>query len=259
LALAGILALWWSPYTRLQKIFAIGYVVASICVFSSGFYFRQHYYIVILPAIGLLSGMFIEFVIKQTKGRLSIMKPLNIALLVLSAILLFNVYDNRQYYFHYTPRNFTYGENPFNQAEEIAKYIKNNSKDTDKIAVLGSEPEIYFYANRMAATGFLYTYPLVENQPYNELMQDQMIQEIEKNKPVFFLFCNISTSWLVRPGSPNKIFTWGREYATKYYTPVSFADFFGDAGWKMYLGDDLKNGTNKAQSFIILFKRKPDN
>ena len=63
LALAGLLVLYRCPYTRLQKIFALGYFIASACVVSSGFYFRQHYFIVILPAIGLMSGIFIDFLI----------------------------------------------------------------------------------------------------------------------------------------------------------------------------------------------------
>ena len=43
-----------------------------------------------------------------------------------------------------------YNDNPFPEAVQIAKYIKANSNDSDKIAVFGSEPEICFYADRQS-------------------------------------------------------------------------------------------------------------
>lgn len=256
LALAGILVLYRSPYTRLQKIFAIGYFIAAACAVSSGFYFRQHYFVVILPAIGLLSGIFIEFVIKQIK-----LKSANASLLILSAFVLITLYINRQYFFNAPIKevyNLSYWGNPFNEAKEIAKYIQANSKDTDKIAVLGSEPEIYFYANRRAATGFLYTYPLVDNQPFNLIMQNQMIKEIEDSKPAFIVFCNVTYSWVVQAGTPKKIFEWGNAYTHANYTPVGFVDFYSNSGWQYFWGDDIKNRPDaQPESFIIVFKRNP--
>jgi hypothetical protein len=256
LGLAGLVVLYWSPLTRLQKIFTIGYFIASACTLSSGFYFRQHYFIVILPAIGLFTGIFIDFAIK----RLNIKQYSAASLIALLAIVLYTVYHSGKYFFSYSPKvvcAIAYWGNPFNEAPEIAKFIHDNTKDTDKIAVLGSEPEIYFYADRNAATGFLYTYPLVEKQPNNVAMQEQMISEIEKNKPAFIVFCNIPYSWLVTSDSPRKIFEWGNNYTHTNYTPVGFADFFKNSGWQIYWGDDMKNHSNDAESFMIIFKRNP--
>ena len=258
LALLGILVLYWSPYSRMQKLFVVGYLIASACSVSSGFYFRQHYFIVILPVVGLLTGIFIEFLIKQVRERMNILKSSGIPLLVLSAFFLITIYINRSYFFIYSPKticSIAYWGNPFNEAQEISKYIKDNTKDSDKIAILGSEPEIYFYANRTAATGYLYTYPLVDKQAFNGIMQDQMIKEIETNKPAFIVFCNIPFSWGVYPGSPKKIFEWGNTYTHNNYTPVGFADFFNNRGWQIFWGEDMKNHSNDAESFIIIFKR----
>jgi hypothetical protein len=260
LGLAGIVVLFWTSCTRIQKIFAIAYFTASVCALSSGFYFRQHYYIVVLPAIGLLTGIFLEYLIKQLRDRMNILKSPYVPLITLSGLVLVTLYINRQYFFSYPPKAVSaiaYWGNPFNEAPEISKFIKENTKDTDKIAVLGSEPEIYFYADRRAATGYLYTYPLVDKQPFNEIMQEQMINEIEKNKPAFIIFCNISYSWIVVPGTPRKIFEWGNAYTHANYTPVGFADFFKNKGWQIFWGADMQNHSNDAESFIIIFKRNP--
>jgi len=258
-ALASILILFWSPYTRLQKLFALLYFIASFCAVSSGFYFRPHYFIVVLPAIGLLTGIFIEFAVAQIKQRMHILKSPNTAIAILSAIVLFTIYTNRLYFFNYTPKtvcSLAYWGNPFNEAQEIAKYIKDNTSDTAKIVILGSEPEICFYADRLSASGYLYTYPLVENQPYNELMQEQMIKEIEQNKPAFAIFCNVTFSWLSQRGSPTTLIDWANTYLTKYYVPVGFSDFFMNRGWQTYWNDDVKNRLDHPESSVIILKRK---
>lgn len=258
LALAGILVLYWCPYTRIQKLFIVGYLIASACSVSSGFYFRQHYFIVILPVVGLLSGIFIELVIKLSRERISMLKSSAVPFIVMSGLFLLTIYINRRYFFSLSPKavcSIAYWGNPFDQAQDIAKYLKDNTKDSDKIAILGSEPEIYFYADRTAATGYLYTYPLVDKQAFNLIMQEQMIKEIETNKPAFIIFCNIPYSWAVSAGTPRKIFDWGNAYTHANYTPVGFADFFNNRGWQIFWGDDMKNHSNDAESFIIIFKR----
>jgi len=78
--------------------------------------------------------------------------------------------------------------------------------------VVGSEPQIYFYARRRAATGYVYTYALMEPQPYAASMQHHMIQEIEAHNPRFVVFVRVPPSWLMTPNSDETIFQWFDEY-----------------------------------------------
>jgi hypothetical protein len=48
-----------------------------------------------------------------------------------------------------------YGPNPFSEAVRVAEYLQEHTNPTDTIAILGSEPEIYFYAHRHSATGYI--------------------------------------------------------------------------------------------------------
>ena len=43
---------------------------------------------------------------------------------------------------------------------------RRHTAPADRVAVIGSEPQIYFYARRRAATSFMYIYPLMEPQPF---------------------------------------------------------------------------------------------
>ena len=53
-----------------------------------------------------------------------------------------------------------YLESPFPEAIQIANYIRTHTGKDSRIAILGSEPEIPFYADRRSATGYIYMYGL---------------------------------------------------------------------------------------------------
>lgn len=116
-----------------------------------------------------------------------------------------------------------YGANPFVESPEIAKYIQSHTTANDRIAVLGSEPQIYFYANRKSATGYIYTYALMEQQKYSARMQDEMIQEVNAAQPKYIVYVTIPTSWLAR-SEKEKILTWSESYLNQCYNVVGLAD-----------------------------------
>ena len=68
-----------------------------------------------------------------------------------------------------------------------AEYIREHSAPDARVAVLGSEPQIYFYAHRRSASGFIYMYDLVQLHDYAGQFQREMIAEIEAAKPLFLV------------------------------------------------------------------------
>ncbi|HEY4800480.1 MAG TPA: hypothetical protein VII99_15480, partial [Bacteroidia bacterium] len=148
-----------------------------------------------------------------------------------------------------------YTTNPFVESVEVAKYIQANSSDTDKIAVLGSEPQIAFYAHRKSATGHIYTYGLMEIHEYNLKMQEEMISEIERSKPLFFVFVNVAFSWLSQPKSPMKIFEWSQKYSTENYNLVGLVDIPGQGQSSIYW-NEAANRKPQNQNCMWIFKRK---
>jgi hypothetical protein len=53
----------------------------------------------------------------------------------------------------------------------------------------------------------------MENQPYAEKMQEEMIREIEAGRPSYMVFVNVPTSWIVRKNSSRRIFEWFDRYS----------------------------------------------
>src|SRR6185295_6955090 len=103
----------------------------------------------------------------------------------------------------------------------------------------GSEPEIYFYAGRKSATGYIYTYALMEPQPFAKTMQAEMIREIESAHPRYLVFVWVQRSWLPREDSDQGIVSWGKDYVHACYDPVGVADIFSKAKTNMVWDDDV--------------------
>ena len=96
-------------------------------------------------------------------GSLPTLAVLGLVMAVIYTLLLQGVF-----FFSSDPRSAcrrVYLSNPFVECPIIAEYLKKNTEADDTIAVLGSEPEIFFDAQRRSATGYIYTYGLVEVQP----------------------------------------------------------------------------------------------
>jgi hypothetical protein len=147
-----------------------------------------------------------------------------------------------------------FGGNPFPEAIPIADYIRQHTSENDSIAVLGSEPEIYFYAHRHSATGYIYTYSLMEEQKYALQMQQQMIREIEAVRPESLVWVNVNASWLPHEHSEGLILSWAREYVHDHYTMTGVADIHmsqTDYHW----GNDAKSYQPRSNSVVFVFKR----
>jgi hypothetical protein len=151
-----------------------------------------------------------------------------------------------------------YGINIFPESIEIAEYIKNHSTKDDKIAVLGSEPQIYFYANRKSATGYIYVYGLMEPQDYASKMQIELTQEVEKAHPKYIVFVNSSTSWVLRANSDKTIFGWAQRYLDINYRTTGFVDIPRKGNSRAYWDDEARIRRPKSPFNVYLLERKED-
>ena len=147
------------------------------------------------------------------------------------------------------------GTNPFPESIKIGDYLRAESTPSDTIAVLGSEPQIYFYAQRRSATGYIYTYSLMEPQPYARQMQREMIREIETARPKFLVLVVVSKSWLPGHDSDQTIFRWADSYCDANYDEVGLINI-SDEGTEYYFSGRPANVTPTAEH-ILIYRRKP--
>jgi hypothetical protein len=226
IACLGIVLLFVSRTARPQVLFALGFPLFSFLAVCPGFYFREHYFILMLPAVALLAGFAVAFSAEWLSRR----SPKWLAaapVLVFLAVCGYSIATQRDFLFYLdaeTACRSIYAPNPFPEALKIADYIQTHTAPDARIAVLGSEPEIYFYSHRHSATGFIYTYELMEEQKFASAMQGQMIKEIEAARPEFLVFVDVGYSWFPRPRSDTMIFDWAKKYLQENYELVGLAD-----------------------------------
>ena len=163
--------------------FIAGLFLFSLLAVCPGFSFRNHYFILLLPAADLAAGLMVNF----AQNWFSTTTPYRfLPVAVFIAAWGYSAFQQSDLLLRLPPAKvcrFMYRANPFPEAVEIGSYLKAHATRDETIAVLGSEPEICFYADRRSATGYIYTCPLMEPQPYALQMQQQMMHEIETVKP----------------------------------------------------------------------------
>ena len=147
-----------------------------------------------------------------------------------------------------------YAPNPFPEAPKIGEYIKAHTSPDARIAVLGSEPEIFFYAQRHSATGYIYVYPLMENQKYARTMQNEMISEIERAKPEFVVQVNVPFSWVVRPDSDTRILSWSQKFVQEHYDLDGVVDILQQSEYRW--GQEAKAYQPTSTYTVQIFQRR---
>jgi hypothetical protein len=255
--LAGIGALmgFWDQRIRASTLFLVGLLFFSALALCPGLYFRTHYFILVLPAVSLLAGAAISKLteILECRGILIKFVPLFVFAVALSLPILLD----KKVFFEVSPNQacgFIYPDNPFLESVRIGTYVAEHTEPDDTIAVLGSEPEIYFYSHRHSATGYIYTYGLMESQKYAQQMQQEMISEIEGARPKYFISVAMACSWLRRSDSEQAIFSWANEYMTKNYTAAGFVNITPTE--TDYFFGDVPQSVETLKDYILLYRRK---
>lgn len=216
LAAIGLCLLFFRSATRGLGIVLAIFLVCSAAAVCPGFYFREHYFLLLLPVIALVAGIAVTWPFEQRWAGAALVAATGIAMALPLAA-------DRQLLFATSPADFSralYWPNPFVEAERVGEFLRQHSEPSDTIAVLGSEPEIYFYARRHSATGYIYSYPLMEPHERAPMMQREMIAEIEKNRPRFLVIVGSEPSWLRRPSSDQAIFEWANGYCAREFDLV---------------------------------------
>ncbi len=253
--LAGFLIIITKKQFGPHRFFVIGFTICSFLALCPGLYFRPHYFVLFLPALAILAGIGTATLPDLLKLKAN--RPVAAALLIL-LIWFQSFYSQRKYLTESNPEilsRMVFGFFPFPETFEIARYIKANSCADDKILVFGSEPQIYFYAQRRSAASFIYTYPLMENQPFALDMQKEMISQAEAAKPAFIVIVKTADSWMPQPNAPKLIFNWIDNYISQYYQQTGLVEIFEDKQQSVYYFDQARQ-PEKSEGWLMIFKRR---
>ena len=241
---------------RPGTVFLIGFLFFSALALCPGFYFRPHYFILVLPAVSLLAGLAMSKLSKLFASRIVLIRF--VPLFVFVAVLSPSILRDKKIFFEATPVEacrMIYPDSPFPESIRISDFIREHTKPDDTIAVLGSEPQIYFYTRRHSATGYIYTYALMEPQKYAQEMQEEMIRQIERARPTYLVSVLMNNSWLHRPQSDPRFFTWANEFTAENYNAAGFVNIRPTE--TDYFFGDIPASVESLKDYILIYRRKP--
>ncbi len=259
LAVVGLTAPTCNKNIRKHCPFVLGFLLLSFLSTCPGFYFRGHYFLLLMPAVALLAGIGTASIyILFSKSRNALLKWVLPILLGL-AVLGHTFYKQWDFFFKMTPEmatRKTYLGHPFTQTLEIARFIEDNSTENDRVAIIGSEPQLFFYANRRSATSYIYIYPLMEPHSYAAQMQQEMINQIESVSPKFLIYVNNPLSLHVTPYSDQTIFEWFNKYSKTNYKKVGIVDMIDFDNTVYRWDDEAAKYQPTSPLWILVLERK---
>src|SRR5262245_22630028 len=214
-----------SPLLRPAAGFGLLWLAASAAAVAAGLRFRPQHFLPLLPPVALLAGVAASAAALPLRSAAA-RRAACAALVGLAAAATLS--GDRELLLRMDARAASralHGANPFVEAEEIARWIREHSEPGDRIAVLGSEPQIYFYSQRRASTPYILSYELVQAHPWAARMQQEMIADLEATPPRYVVFVNLGISWRPAPGVENRLLDWYRQLAARGWTRVGQVNF----------------------------------
>ncbi|MEP6645588.1 MAG: glycosyltransferase family 39 protein [Saprospiraceae bacterium] len=252
-ALAGFVLIFFSTFRKSALWF--GLLLASFGLISVviGAAFYQHYFILALPGVALLSAVMVYW-ISGKPGKFSEIIGGCIALL----ILLLPVISEKEYFFYPDPVNIHqrfYGINMFPELERIGKELSNRVPEGSRIGVMGSEPEVLVAADREGCSKHLFMYPILSDPELSPPLQDEYVNEIESCSPEYIVWNLGVLSWAA---GYDKLQFFGRfmNWVEQYYTTYGIAEFRKDQPGEIVWGDQLPSFHSQNDFKVYIFKRK---
>jgi hypothetical protein len=224
----------------------------SLAGVSAGLYFRHHYFLLAVPAVALLAGRGVAAIGGVSPGRSA--AAVGAAALACGLPLALD----REVLLELPPLQVSrriYGANPFPESVEVARYLRAHAHPGDRVAVLGSEPQIYFHSGLRAATGYMYLYPLVEPNPLAPAMQEELIREVEEARPAWVVWVGSPTSWDSRVAAARPVVAWAASYLEPAYDLVGRAAILGPDRTEYAWGDDAARLGAGGASVLVLRRR----
>ena len=171
----------------------------------------------------------------------------------------YSIFDQRKFLFQTNPEvvsRIIYGNNPFPESLVIAGYIKEHSSPSDKIAILGSEPQILFYADRISASKHIFMYYLMGNHLHALTMQKEAMTDIELTKPPILINVVIPTSWLFQKDSKSMLFHWLDGFVSRNYKLGGVVEIQDINTTNYYWGKNITKFVPRGENFVQIYQRK---
>ena len=221
ISLVGFITLFFYKQNAQSCFLTLEMLVAGIIALSVGFYFRPHYFVLVLPAVAILFGIGIRYIFRVFSIASLLLVRYFPPVFITAIAILSTLAAHRDVLFQFSPTKVTqtvYPIYPFPFSPTIAEIIKEKTSIKDRIAIIGNEPQFLFYSQRRSATSFMYIYSLGEDQPLAEQFRLEMIRQVESSSPKLLVYTNIQPQSYKKPKGWEELDKWFFHFANLHYT-----------------------------------------
>jgi hypothetical protein len=187
------IAIWYVVKRQPRGWFLLGFLILSFLGTLPG-YTYPHYFVQLAPAVALAGGYAFFVLLRRFPHPATAVACAGVAIAI-------PVFTNSRYFLAADPvavsREY-FGINPFPESETAAQFLASASGENDSVLIVGSEPEILFYARRPSATSFIMVYPLTTRHARYREFQSRMWSELRQSLPKWVVTADnipYSTGW----------------------------------------------------------------
>jgi hypothetical protein len=226
LGLGGAVSMFLVQVENRWRVFTLLFTLFMAFAVATGFHFYAHYFVVFIPALALLNGLFVRNVGLLINNTLNVKWGIVVPLLFFVVAWTQIIRVDSSYFFQSDEDKIlreAYSTNPFPESKVIGEYLQQISNPEDEVVIVCSEPQIGFYSKLQSVSGQAFCYPLADNGAYMTKLQDEFINDIETKKPRFSVYTWMNMSWLNRDPTA-RIFKFIDETHQKYYNLIGVAE-----------------------------------
>ncbi len=183
-ALAGLVVIW-KRRASVTDYMLLAWGAASAIGVASGGRFFPHYFLHLMPALAVLTGVLVyERFFKGHHAALS--KP---AVAIATFVIVASLGTTTVLYLAPTQAEERVTPSVFHQkeweasSEELGQYLKARTGPDDAIFNYGRESQVYFYADRQPAIPYFYDWAI----QYEAVPMDEVLAQLRETRPAYIV------------------------------------------------------------------------
>ncbi len=250
---AGLLTIWFSRVRKNTIAFGIFFSLLGLGSVVIGAAFYNHYFILAMPGIALLSAISLYWIsLKVKKAGLFISLSLGMLL------MLWPLVAQSDYFFkpdYIQIHQKAYNENMFPELEIIGKELSKRVSINGKIGIFGSEPGVLVAADRSGCSKHLFMYPLLSDPKTSPAFQQEFRHEMQECLPEYIVWNTSTGSWAIGYDQL-QIFQQLMEWVGENYTTSAIAELRPGLPGIIVWDEAVASYQSQSNYKVYVFKRK---
>lgn len=246
----GLFVMLTASYRPFIKWYGVVLLIGSVLAVAMGRYFYPHYFIFMLPVLALTAGVGLAGMLRRGPAAYVRRGAVLLACVAAASGLRFAALPEKEIV------RLSYHNNTFLQSRSMGDYLRAQAFPGVTAFIIGSEPEILFYAGLPSVSRIYYTYPLVTPTKMMAELRRETVADLLRRPPDFVVFVNKTQSIGIKKGSND---TFVNELCHRFST-YRIAGVIADNSDIVQSGDDqqLRSVISEGAAMLLL-ERSDDN